>query len=114
MLLRYVNQAFHSPKLLVESILNDLLDVKELVLATETLGLIDDLQLSLPIIEGQLQHVDFLVVDAAINALRIISLRNEVIFTRGIRQKLILLATTSDLLSTRICAADALADFQFA
>ncbi len=114
MLLRCVNQAFHSPKLLVESVLGDSFEIKELVLATETLGLIDDLQLSLPVIERQLQHADFLVIDAAINALRIISLRNKAIFTRGIRQKLMLLATASDSLAVRICAADALADFQFA
>lgn len=114
MLLRCVNQAFHSPKLLVESILSDSFEIKELALATETLGLIDDLQLSLPAIERQLQHADFLVIDAAISALRIISLRNKAIFTRGIRQKLMLLATTSDSLAARICAADALADFQFA
>ena len=113
MLLRCFNRATQCPELLVEDILSGTLDWKGLVIATEALGFINDTTLSYPVIQRQLQNGDVLVVEAAIMAMRILAMRQSVIFSAGFREILIHMATSAQSASLRIYAAEALADFAF-
>lgn len=114
MLLRCFNQATQCPDVLISDILNGSLDLMGLVTATEALSFINDLSVSIPVIQCQLNHDHALVAEAAIVALRIIAMRTGAPLSLDVRKTLIEIATSSKKPTIRVYAAEALADLQFA
>lgn len=115
MLLRSFNRATFTPELLVADVLNNTLSRSEMLVATEMLGLVSDVQVSLPAIEKQLYSRNAMTNEAAIRALRLLYVRKECpALDIRIRARLVIIAVSSRSKDLRISAAEALADFVFA
>lgn len=79
------------------------------------LGFVVSTDLSFPVIQNELNSCDSLVVEAAIQALRVLSIREkEIVFPREIKKALIDVALNNRFPGTRHNVIDAIADFKFA
>lgn len=79
------------------------------------LGFVVSTDLSFPVIQNELNSCDRRVVEAAIQALRVLCIREkEIVLPREIKQALIDVALNSQFPGTRHNVIDAIADFKFA
>jgi hypothetical protein len=116
MLLKSFNRATQCPELLVSDILNgNIAHPEERLAATEMLGFVDDINISMPAFEQAFYNGDSLHLESALVALRTLQMRQgSVVLSRKIKDKLIEIATTFRSPLIRDSAAHALADFRFA
>ena len=115
MLLRSFNRATQFPELHVSDILNEsIFHPEERLAATEMLGFVHDVSISMPAFEKQLAFDDSLMIECVLLALRTLYMRDDgAILSRAIRERLVEIATSSKSPSIRINAANGLADFRF-
>jgi hypothetical protein len=114
MLLRAANRAAQAPALLVEETLNGDIGRTHLVVNVEALGLVADRELVLRPIERFLRSADPLVTEAAIQALRLLYIRETSAFPLFVRDALVDASVSSTNPSVRLLAAICLADLSFA